>query len=250
MTMHDEWTDRLSEYLDDELTADERRGIEWHLAGCAACTTTLEDLTRVVKRAQSLPARPPQTDLWNGIADRIGAAGAPGHSGRSVGDDARGVTFRVRAARRVSFTLPQLAAASILLAMVSGGVAWRLRAPAAERTEILRDDSTRNSAEPQFRQEPSPAPAPIEQVSFADAQYDSAVADLQRALQQGRGHLDPATIAIVEQNLKIIDRALEQAKQAVMDDPGNSYLTSHLVETRRKKLELLRRAAALASEAN
>ena len=90
----------------------------------------------------------------------------------------------------------------------------------------------------------------VEPVGLADAEYDSAVADLQRALRNGRGHLDPATIAIVEQNLKIIDRAIDQARQAVIDDPSNSYLTSHLVETRRKKLDLLRRAAALASETN
>ena len=90
----------------------------------------------------------------------------------------------------------------------------------------------------------------VEPVGLADAEYDSAVADLQRALRNGRGHLDPATIAIVEQNLKIIDRAIDQARQAVIDDPGNSYLTSHLVETRRKKLDLLRRAAALASDTN
>ena len=230
----DDWSDRLSEYLDDELTPDERREIERHLAACATCATTLAELERVVARAQSLPARPPETDLWNGIAGRIGAAGAAG---------APLVPFRARQPRRISFTLPQLAAASLLLAVVSGGIAWRLHAPPAAQ-----GPAAAQAAPAQAIAQQETVSVELVGLANADAQYDSAVADLQQALQQGRNHLDPATIAIVEQNLKIIDRAIEQARRAVLDDPGNSYLTSHLVETRRKKLDLLRRAAALASE--
>jgi uncharacterized protein YejL (UPF0352 family) len=85
----------------------------------------------------------------------------------------------------------------------------------------------------------------VSTVNFADAQYDAAVADLERTLEKGRGRLDASTIAIVEQNLDIIDRAIAQARQALEADPANSYLSSHLVETRRKKLDLLRRATAL-----
>jgi len=61
----------------------------------------------------------------------------------------------------------------------------------------------------------------------------------------GRGRLDASTISIVEHNLQIIDQAIEQARQALEDDPANSYLSGHLVEARRRKLDLLRRAAAL-----
>ena len=35
--MHEEWTDKLSEYLDDELSPEERYAVESHLLGCAAC---------------------------------------------------------------------------------------------------------------------------------------------------------------------------------------------------------------------
>ena len=86
-------------------------------------------------------------------------------------------------------------------------------------------------------------------VSFADPQYDAAVADLEKAVKQGRGWLDANTIAIVEHNLQIIDQAIEQARQALAADPANNYLSSHLFEARRRKLDLLRRAAAL-SESN
>ena len=82
-------------------------------------------------------------------------------------------------------------------------------------------------------------------VNLADDQYDAAVADLERALKQGRGKLDKATIAVVEQNLQTIDQAIAQAREALASDPANAYLSGHLVEARRRKLDLLRRATAL-----
>ena len=82
-------------------------------------------------------------------------------------------------------------------------------------------------------------------MSFADAQYDAAVTDLESAVKKGRGRLDANTIAIVEHNLQIIDQAIDQARQALAADPANAYLSSHLFEARRRKLDLLRRAAAL-----
>jgi tetratricopeptide (TPR) repeat protein len=91
---------------------------------------------------------------------------------------------------------------------------------------------------------PSSAPDAVP-VGFADAQYDAAVADLEKALRDGRGRLDKTTIAIVEHNLQIIDQAIEQARQALEADPANDYLSSHLVEARRRKLDLLRRATEL-----
>ena len=85
---------------------------------------------------------------------------------------------------------------------------------------------------------------------MADAQYDAAVADLEEALNRGRGRLDPSTIATVEHNLQIIDQAIEQARDALVADPANTYLSGHLVEARRRKLDLLRRAAALTTESD
>ncbi|PYP99161.1 MAG: hypothetical protein DMD34_00150, partial [Gemmatimonadetes bacterium] len=40
--MKDQWTDRLSEYLDGELAGSERTALEAHLASCGNCRATLE----------------------------------------------------------------------------------------------------------------------------------------------------------------------------------------------------------------
>jgi anti-sigma factor RsiW len=253
--MHEEWTDRLSDYLDDELPADERAEVEAHLRTCAACSAVLNDVKRVVARAQATAgvSRPPLTDVWAGIAEHIDAASTPASASR------RGqvAAFRRRASRRIALTLSQLAAAAVVVAAVSGGLAWEI-AERKGKPEGARYDS---SASVQPSAEPSrdvaqpfraalPDGARIETIGLADAQYDAAVADLEKAVKTGRGRLDASTIAIVEHNLQIIDQAIHQAREALVADPANSYLSSHLVEARRRKLDLLRRAAALTTDMN
>src|SRR5438552_19022248 len=68
--MHEEWTDKLSDYLDGELPGDEREAVESHLAGCAPCRIVLEDMRRVIARARSIQPRPQHQDIWAGIAER------------------------------------------------------------------------------------------------------------------------------------------------------------------------------------
>src|SRR5947208_7207 len=98
--MSDQWIDRLSEYLDDELPEGERIALEAHLQGCAECTEVLAGLLGVVRRARLLENKPPQRDLWPAIAERIGSASSTHTVDLSVR----------RARRRWSFSLPQLAA--------------------------------------------------------------------------------------------------------------------------------------------
>ena len=244
MTMHQEWTDTLSDYLDDELSAGDRDAVEAHLLACAPCAAVLEELTRVVARAQAVTPRPPQADLWAGIARRIDA-----DTGRPP---AEVTPFGRREPRRVAFTISQLAAAAVILAAVSGGIAWKfaVRSPEGLRHDVAQGFSPASDADAArpARSAAGTDNARVETVGMADAQYDAAVADLEKALKDGRGRLDASTIAIVEHNLQIIDQAINQAREALVADPANSYLSGHLVEARRRKLDLLRRATALTTE--
>src|SRR5688572_688374 len=69
--MEDLWTDRLSEYVDDELTPAERAGLDAHLTSCRACVATVAELRAVVERARRLPDPLPASDLWPGVAQQI-----------------------------------------------------------------------------------------------------------------------------------------------------------------------------------
>lgn len=221
--MHQSITEQLSDYLDGELTAGEAAAVEAHLRECAACNAVLNDLKRIVAQAQHLEPRPPQADLWAGIERRI---------------------ERVTPPRRVSFTLPQLAAAAALLIAVSAGTAIKFAAPAVPASVPVEQTAKDELAQAEAAE--SIATIAVTPVGFSDAQYDAAVADLEKAVKAGRGRLDKSTIEVVEHNLQIIDQAIAQAREALAGDPANSYLSGHLVEARRRKLDLLRRAAALA----
>jgi len=214
--MNDQWTDRLSEYLDGELAPAEQTALEAHLASCDPCRTTLDELRRVVTNARALDDRPPAADLWPAVAGRIGL---------SARAQAR------PAVRRFSFTVPQLAAASVVLALVSGGGAWLLGRRGSAPTR------------PDFGSRSTPV---LNASAYpGDARFAVQVADLERAIAQP-GRLDTATVRVIARNLRIIDRAIRGAQSALAADPGNSYLNLHLAQEMRRKLELLRQAATLA----
>jgi hypothetical protein len=229
--MSDEWTDRLSEYLDDELAPAERAELEAHLRRCVSCGAVLADLRRIVVRARGLEDRPPERELWPGIAARIGATSATSAEPGVV--DLRAARER----RRWSFSLPQLAAAGIALMVASGSAAWFLH-PVGRAS---------SGATPPPIAVQAPGLALPASTRPASRGYDAAVADLERILDQGRGKLDTTTVRVIERNLATIDSAIAQAQRAVAADSADVYLNSHLAETMRRKLELLRQAAALVS---
>ncbi len=54
---------RVSAYLDGVTGAEERRGIEMHLAGCAACTQEAQQLAQLRTRLRALPAHTPPPEF-------------------------------------------------------------------------------------------------------------------------------------------------------------------------------------------
>ncbi len=213
--MSDNWTARLSEYLDETLAPAERQALAAHLTDCAECRATLNELRQVVARARALEDRPPRADLWPAIAGRIGV-----------------VSIESRR-RRFSFTVPQLLAAGIALAVFSAGGAWlALRGPATTSGGQLIAETRAGG---------------VRWVSAVDPTYDRTVAELQRALDEGKrtGRLDSLTVRVLEHSLATIDTAIAQAGRALAQDPGNAYLNHHLAETMRRKIELLRQASGI-----
>ena len=221
--MQDRYTDRLSDYIDDEdLDARERAEIEAHLTVCSGCRTVLGELRAVAARAASLPDTAPEANLWSGIADRINASAV--------------IPFRARARRHITFTIPQFVAASLALMVLSGGMVW-LSKVGGSRTEL---PPVAASVEVD-----TPAARPA---NFADFYYDEAIADLERTLETGRQQLDPQTVRVLEENLAAIDRAIEQSRSALSKDPANAFLNAHLAAARNRKLALLRNATALTNK--
>lgn len=256
----DPWVDRLSEYLDGDLTQSDRAALETHLTSCTACAGTLDSLRAVVSRAHALENAPPAEDLWPGIASQIASAEAAFPERRAR--EPRPTNDRMWWARRFDLGVPQLAAAGVLLIALSACAVWLVvrgpeptSAPARDTTAPPRATAAAPgtpAALPGSVAEPVSEPTRDAGIRAAavpaiagNPRYDASIAALEQALAEGRGRLDPKTLRIIERNLRVIDRALDEAREAVAADPNNTWLQSHLAATMKRKVDLLRTATLL-----
>ncbi|HET9439181.1 MAG TPA: zf-HC2 domain-containing protein [Longimicrobiales bacterium] len=220
--MNDQWTERLSEYLDGELAHAETEALEAHLMQCADCGRTLQQLRSVVTRAGQVLDRAPERDLWTGIAARI-------ETERMQPVTAMATS---RGKRRISFSVPQLAVASVVLMLMSAGTMYLMvngdeaAAPVAQVTPAA----------------PQPAATSVRAVT---RNYDATVSELEAVLQRNRNQLDTTTVRVLEQNLAIIERAINEARGALGQEPSNPYLGRYLDQAMQRKVQLLRRATSV-----
>jgi tetratricopeptide (TPR) repeat protein len=249
---HGRWTEQLSAYVDGDLGWEEQAEIEAHLRECAGCVATLADLRRVVARADGLEDQPPSRELWSGILRRIEAMGAAGGPTEADVVDIRergGNGNRVSAwNRRFSLSLPQLAAASIAMILLSAGTAW-LALAGRDGAGLAAGSADPGLLGSEMRSPVSPRGVdsrPGVTLTGTDlplvTKYESAIADLEEALQLGEGTLDVETLAALRRSMAVIDRAIDEAREALEADPNSAYLNSHLADTMRKKMNLLRYA--------
>ena len=224
-----DWTEKLSDYLDDNLSGDELAKLEAALHGDAELRRVVEELRAVKNTAASLPQQSPQSDLWSGIEARIQAS----ERGAVVPLSSAG-----HARRRFSFTLPQLAAAAVALLVLGSASVWVAMGAGAGGLETGSPIAVAPTPETGF------VSAPGEGSTFS---YEATIQDLEEQLQIGRDRLDPKTVAALEGSLATIDRAIARAQEALEADPASVYLNRHLADARTRKLRVLQQAAWLAS---
>ncbi len=224
------WTDRLSDYLDGELPPAERNSLEAHLENCAECARVLEELRAVVSRTRGLRDTPPQKDLWSGIERAI--ASLPQEDGQVIDFPARLRSIDpLEDDGRLRLSLSQIAAASLILMVGSAAASWSLR-PLANSARV--DEDTGIAAVVQ-------ASLPV----GVRERYSEELAQLEALLSQHRDELDPNTVRVLEKNLAIIDRAIQESGEALAGDPGNEYLREHLDRAVRQKVAYLRDASLI-----
>jgi anti-sigma factor RsiW len=225
-------TAELSAWVDGELDAADRDEVESHLRSCAECAALAADLRALATRAASLEDRPPAHDLWPEIRERLAAS----PRARVVPLDA--------GRRRISLSWTQLAAAAIALIVIAGGSVWlalsgREMMPGTGPSSVA-DRGTAGSGSVDA----------VLAADFATESYDAAVADLEEALDASRDQLDPGTVATIERNLAIIDAAIAETRTALAADPNSVYLSAHLAEQMRRKLDILRVATTTVGNAS
>jgi anti-sigma factor RsiW len=238
MMNHPEIRDRLNDFADGDLPAAEREEVQKHLAACAECSLEVEAIHGLRAQARALPREiAPPRDLWPEIAARIGV-----QTGAVDGEIARrrvvGTVFRPPA-RSIWRRRAGLAAAALALVAFSSAVTthWigRRGAPTPEVAAL-----------PEARvAEPARAVTALAAFRPTEREYLRTVEDLETVLEARRHRLAPETVATVEENLRIIDRAIWESRVALEADPGNADLPLVLSGVYRKKVELLQAAIQL-----
>lgn len=237
----------LSQYVDGDLEGDERRQVREHLENCDRCQELVEDLTAIAEQAVKLPDRGPEEDLWPGIGDEIhasdgsvradGGAGEHAPQGDTSSDGA--VIPLFRRDWRVSAT--QIAAAAGLVAALASGITWTLTqngttTPARVAAVDTLGSDTRDRA--------SNSAMRLASLEGVPASIDT----LENRYREARDELPPETRRRLDEQLKLIDRVLEEARQELREHPDNSYLQQHLARVVRRKAEFLATAVQMTSE--
>ncbi len=219
---------RLNDFLEGLLSRDDEAEVQEHLAACHECKATRQSLHELTEALAELPLEAePDRDLWPDIATRIESVPQGASDVDVIPIEAHLPPER----RGRSFSLGQMAAASVAMAIISGASVWYILGLGGVGSG------------------PSVAdlPTSVRTVAFdaAVSEYEAAVADLEAFLDAGREVLEPETVLVLEENLRIIDTAIAESRDALTDDPASELLGRMLASNMRWKLALLRQATSL-----
>lgn len=189
---------------------------------------TDREIEAIRAAAAKLPLVEPARDLWPGIEARLGAQVTDINSPRRGWS--RGIVVSTR----------MLAIAASVLMMATAGTTYLM----------LRDRMTGGetviAGVPETRPGQAGLVVPTSlTVGGEFGAYTEEIDDLQGAIAERRSKLDPATIAVIERNLRVIDAAIEESKRALAKDPNSELLTALLSDALANKVRLLRQAALL-----
>lgn len=213
---------RLDDYVDGALGEREFQELELHLAGCHACREQERGLRTLLDRVATLPRElAPSRDLWPGIAARV-------HR-RSV------LRFPwLGQARRGWLPATLAAAAAVALAF-----AW------LGRTGRIADDRRQAATAPSGSARPAGLAPEPDAPRDAEREYAEATSALLAALQERRLPLAPETLRAVERDLRTIDSALAEIREALAQDPASGPLNHLLASTHQRKMRVLQRVVKL-----
>lgn len=263
----------LNDYLDGALGEEERAALEARLDGELRLLREYAALLEVVKAMGDLPAeaRPVDPDaIWARIAERTGAGAGEdvtggasvrsalgsteGRSGWAAVRSAGAARRALRAWRAVP-TLPRLAA-TLVLAALSGAAAWLTLGapsfgPAADPQAgvgvVSQPDGGSSQASAGVVAVLAGAAAPDVDAIFEG--YETSTRVFDRVLEEGAATLSPETLDAVREALAVADRAIAEARRALEEDPGSEELARILFASMKRRLELLRSAAAVVQSA-
>lgn len=206
----DAFSERLNDYIDDGLSAEEMTRVGRHLRTCDDCRTLHLELRAIRTEAASLENPEPPEEIWRGIQAGLGgeAAGAPVKTVRD---------FRV-----------YLALAAALVLAVSIFLLERPGPGNVDPGELV----SMVTAE----------------LQAAESHYDKAIVGLEQIVAQNDGVLNEELNVVLNANLDLIEQAIDESRQAIRSDPDSTVAQESLLEALRRKVSLLQNTILLINE--
>jgi hypothetical protein len=230
MMKHEEIKKLLEDYLDGTLDADHADRVEAHLEGCVDCRDEVKALRALLAEAEKLPRSiEPPRDLWPEVDARLDA---PDDVVAGMIEPSGGLRSRSVWSLRYP-----LAAAAVVLMVVSSAVTALIVGNRPPELSGMR-----------------PAPGGVATVSLisewqsAEEEYLRATAELTEALEVTKGGLDPEVVRVIEENLRIIDAAIQESRAALALDSSNRELVEMLAARYETKLEVLQQVNRISAE--
>jgi anti-sigma factor RsiW len=218
-------SERLSAFLDGDLTPPEAAALRTHAAACPACTAAIADLRAVVASTRALDAPEPPPTLWPAIE----------------GELQRRERFTwLSVANWRPFAVGALAGAVVVVLVVVALPALRGRPPVAvappvEPAAAAITDPLLTEAETEFAQ--------------AAAAYERSIAKLRTLLAREEARWSPQVRSRTAERLARLDEAIARSRDLARRTPGDSAGNEQLFAAYQQKIAFLAAAVHRGGEA-
>ncbi|HEY0025619.1 MAG TPA: anti-sigma factor [Longimicrobium sp.] len=229
---HERTLELLDDYVEGTLPPHDERGVRRHLMQCDDCRAEERELRTLLDEAAALPPGiQPPVELWEGIAARLEPRSATVALAPEI------PVIGPRPVRRIPWWMQ--AAAAIALVVTTSVVTLQIdRAGPAQVAAVQQQPAAQQAAAPAAR-------TALAAFHPAEQEYQRAIGDLEQMLGQHRDKLAPQTVATLEANLKVIDKAIQESRAALAADPNSRELATMLSQSYDAKLDVLQRAVSL-----
>ena len=200
--------------VDDALPDDRMRAVEVHLAVCRECADDVARMRNIMARYKHRSATNDSIqELWPSIRSRI-------EEEKIVPLEPSPMPRRRWLRARHVAAVGALAAAVLL-------------------TLVLLRPSRRIPLEPTVAMNDTTA---LRLVNDSVKSYEDETRILLNRLEVQRAMMRPDAVASIDRDLKVIDQAIAELKEAIQNDPRNPALRHLLASSYRQKIDLLKRA--------
>jgi anti-sigma factor RsiW len=227
------YEEAIHELVDGTLGPIRRSELQIHLDLCDDCRMLLRDLERLRELTATLDRPIPPNRVWMQVAGqlqqegRLRAPAAPPARPRH-----RAVLLAIAAALVLTagaslvYLLPRVRPAA------APDLAPATATPAAGNAAAA--GSVQGDIEAEFR--------------AAEQHYQAAITKLEEAARSDQDAIDPATAAMLQRNLQVIDQAIAESRAAFRSEPTSAPARDSLFEALKRKVSLLQDTLALMNE--